>query len=43
LLRLQEIVHYGPESEFSGLVEARRVAGLPVRVVGGPQNRLTLY
>ncbi len=33
LLRLQEIVHYGPESEFSGFVEARRVAGLPVRVV----------
>jgi len=43
LLKLEEIVLYGPESEFAAFVEARRVAGLPVRVVGGPKNRLMLY
>jgi hypothetical protein len=43
LPRLQEIVRYGPESEFAAFVQARQVAGSPVRVVSGPQNRLTLY
>ena len=43
LPRLQEIVRYGPENEFAAFVQARQVAGSPVRVVSGPQNRLTLF
>jgi hypothetical protein len=42
LPRLQEIVRYGSENEFAAFVEARRMAGLPVRVVSGPKNRLAL-
>ena len=42
LPRLEEIVRYGPEKEFSALIEARRLAGSPVRVVSGLKNRLTL-
>ena len=43
LPRLQDIVRYGPEKEFAAFVQARQVAGSPVRVVSGPQNRLTLF
>jgi hypothetical protein len=43
LPRLQEIVRYGPEKEFAAFVQARQVAGSPVRVVSGPKNRLTLF
>lgn len=43
LPRLQEIVRYGPEDEFAAFVQARQVAGSPVRVVNGPKNRLTLF
>jgi hypothetical protein len=43
LPRLQEIVQYGPEKEFAAFVQARQVAGSPVRVVSGPRNRLTLF
>jgi hypothetical protein len=42
LPRLEEIVRYGPENEFAAFIEARQGAGLPVRVVSGPKNRLTL-
>ncbi|KAH9976526.1 hypothetical protein BJV74DRAFT_861946 [Russula compacta] len=42
LPRLQEIVCYGPDKEFSAFVEARRLAGQPVQVVSGPKNRLWL-
>jgi hypothetical protein len=42
LPRLQEIVCYGPDKEFSAFVEARRLAGQPVHVVSGPKNRLWL-
>ncbi len=42
LPRLEEIVRCGPENEFAAFVEARQGAGLPVRVVSGPKNRLTL-
>ena len=41
--RLQEIVRYGREDEFVAFVQARQVAGSPVRVVNGPRNRLTLF
>jgi hypothetical protein len=40
---LQAIVRYGPEDEFAALVQARQMAGSPVRVVSGPKNRLTLF
>jgi len=43
LPRLQEIVRYGPEDGFGAFVQARQVAGSPVRVVNGPKNRLTLF
>jgi hypothetical protein len=42
LPRLEDIVLYGPDKEFSAFVEARRVEGSSVRVVSGPKNRLTL-
>ena len=42
LPRLEEIVRYGSDNEFAAFVEARRVAGSPIRVVSGPQNRLTV-
>ena len=43
---LQEIVshvRYGPEDDFAAFVQARQMAGSPVRVVSGPKNRLTLF
>ena len=40
---LQEIVRYGPKHEFAAFVQAREVAGSPVRIVSGPRNRLTLF
>jgi hypothetical protein len=43
LSRLQEIVRYGHKNKFADFVQARQVAGSPVRVVSGPQNRLTLF
>ena len=43
LPRLQEIVRYGPKSEFAAFVKDRQVAGSPVHVVSGPQGRLTLF
>lgn len=42
LPKLQEIVRYGSDKEFAAFVEARRVAGSPVRVVSGPKNRLSI-
>jgi hypothetical protein len=46
LPRLQEIVRYGETEKkkelFAAFVQARQGAGSPVRVVKGPQNRLTL-
>jgi hypothetical protein len=50
LPRLQEIVRHGEDGKerekekewFAAFVQARRVAGSPVLVVKGPQNRLTL-
>ena len=42
LPRLQEIVCYGSDREFSAFVDARRLAGQPVHVVSGPKNRLWL-
>jgi hypothetical protein len=42
LPKLQEIVRYGSDKEFAAFVEARRVAGSPVRVVSGPKNRLSV-
>ncbi|KAH9954580.1 hypothetical protein BC827DRAFT_1158661 [Russula dissimulans] len=40
--RLQEIVRYGSgyENKFAAFAEARQLAGLPVHVVSGPENRL---
>jgi hypothetical protein len=40
---LQEIVRYGPEDEFAAFVQARQIAGSPLRTVGGPKSRLTLF
>jgi hypothetical protein len=39
----QYVKEVADEKKFVAFVEARQVAGSPVRVVDGPQNRLTLY
>ncbi|KAI0294619.1 hypothetical protein B0F90DRAFT_1755804 [Multifurca ochricompacta] len=39
---LEEIVCYGSHNEFVAFVEARRLAGRPVRVVTGPSDRLSV-
>ena len=41
--RLQEIVRYGSgyENKFASFAEARQLAGQPINIVSGPENRLT--